>query len=114
MRRNGMYIPSLQPKYLFWNKKQERFGKMQDGNHKNDTNMKRTIVTLLCTMCLLSNYIAAQTQRMKIISGIVRAEDGNPLSGVLVSTPDKIGFSTISNKDGQFLMEIPENQNTII
>ena len=76
--------------------------------------MKRTIITLLCTMCLLSNYIAAQTQRMKVISGIVRAEDGNPLSGVLVSTPDKMVFSAISNKDGQFLMEIPESENTII
>jgi len=87
---------------------------MQDGNHKNDTNMKRTIITLLCTMCLLSNYIAAQTQRMKVISGIVRAEDGNPLSGVLVSTPDKMVFSAISNKDGQILMKIPESENTII
>ena len=51
---------------------------------------------------------------MKVISGIVRAEDGNPLSGVLVSTPDKMVFSAISNKDGQFLMEIPESENTII
>lgn len=75
--------------------------------------MKNRIVTLLCIICLLAGSERCLAQVKEVISGVVRNESNEPMSGALISIPDNPEYTTSSDKDGKFIMETPSGANTL-
>jgi TonB-linked SusC/RagA family outer membrane protein len=75
--------------------------------------MKNKIITLLCIVSLFANGGKCLSQVKKVISGIVLNEMNEPMSGAIISVPDNPEYTTCSDKDGNFLIEIPDDVNIL-
>jgi len=75
--------------------------------------MKRIII-LLCLICLFLDNGLCQAQIKKVVSGVVRDESNQPISGAIISIPNKDEYTTSTDIEGKFLLEIPKEENTLI
>jgi len=69
--------------------------------------MRDKIIMLLCIVCLFANSERCLAQVNKVISGIVRNQSDEPVSGAVVSVADNPEYTTCSDKDGNFIIEVP-------
>ena len=76
--------------------------------------MKNRIITLLCIVCLFTGNEVCRAQVQEVISGVVRNESNEPLDGAIISVPDNPEYTTSSDKDGKFIMEIPSGASMVI
>jgi len=75
--------------------------------------MKNKIIMLLCILSLFVNSERCLAQVKEIVSGTVQNDRNEPLEGAIISIPDNPEYETSSDKEGNFIIEIPREINIL-
>ncbi|SFE06780.1 SusC/RagA family TonB-linked outer membrane protein [Thermophagus xiamenensis] len=91
---------------------------------KNERNVYQTILPLLNRLefCLKSSLLLIMiclssvlyAQNMKTISGVVLDENRQPIPGATVVVKGNSSYGNITDMNGRFAINIPENENVIV
>ena len=68
---------------------------------------------LLCILSLFANSERCLAQVKEVVSGTVQNDRNEPLEGAIISIPDNSEYTTTSDKEGKFIIEIPEKINIL-
>ena len=68
---------------------------------------------LLCILSLFANSERCLAQVKEVVSGTVQNDRNEPLEGAIISIPDNSEYTTSSDKEGKFIIEIPEKINIL-